>query len=633
MILNIHHKTDRYEIVELLHTDRGGYREVYKGIENDGSPVILIAYANDLIKDEGLKHTMDMEFELYDCMRTSTFLRFRKVDETRNEDGLTVRFAVLEYVACESLEHVLAKGKLRTEDAWGIFKSVVMGLNELNFYIEGACHFNICPSTVYVHYDEQGKAEGLLGGLQFVSNDYKNHSNVDINLLDRIYSAPETCMGTLQPESMTFSLALLLATMLQGFHPWKMDTDKNGYIAFIRMRRSKPTLELPKELAECIRKALSPDRGKRYKTLTDFVNAVMCYSGEVMPNSYECFGQTNPKKDTKKKVLADTKKKKEEVKIDDDAEDMDQHNNNATEPKSTVKFTQKRGEGFKAVAGMESLKKELRRDFIDVVNNQDMAKRYKIQIPNLLFYGIPGTGKTYLAERLSEEIGMDYSLIKPSDFANIYVHGGQSLIRQLFDNARKQARKNKRGVLLVFDEVDAVCPQRTVENRENQAGEVAEMLTQLNNCTNDHVYCIGTTNCLSRIDKAIMRTGRFDRIIYFGLPDKDAREALFNYELSVRPHADDINMTRLATLTEGFTASDITYIVGESARVAFEKTIQTNSQAALDIDQSIIEGVIAQSTPSVSASDLRDYERMRDEYVTGKSQQRRNPIGFNAVRQ
>lgn len=632
MILDIHHKTDRYEVVELLHTDKGGYREVFKAVENDGSPVILIAYANDLIKDEGLKHTMDMEFDLYDGMRTSAFLRMREVDETRNAKGLTVRFAVLEYVECESLEHVLAKGRLKAEDAWSIFKSVVMGLNELDFYATGSCHFNICPSTVYVHYDEQGKAEGLLGGLQFVTDKYRIHSNVDMSLLDRLYRAPETYMGTLYPESMQFSLALLLATMLQGHHPWALESDKNGYLAFVRMRRSKPTLELPKEFAESIKKALSTNRGNRYKTFTEFVDALMSHSGEVMPNTYECFGQSHPKKEKKKDVNTETKSEKKDIKINRDTEEMEQYSS-TTEPKLTLKFASKKGEGFKAIAGMENLKKELRRDFIDVVNHQDMASQYKIQIPGLLFYGPPGTGKSYVAQRLSEELGMDFTLISPSDFASIYVHGSQSLIRQLFDNARKQAKKNKRGVLLVFDEMDAVCPQRTEANIENQASEVAEMLTQLNTCRNDKVYCIGTTNCLKRIDKAVIRKGRIDKIFYFGLPDMEARKALLEYELSTRPHADDIDMAHLATLTEGLTSSDISYVVGESARQAFEKAISTNSQEAVDIDQSIIEDVIANTTPSVSASDLKDYERMRDEYVTGKSQQRRNPIGFNAVRQ
>jgi len=225
---------------------------------------------------------------------------------------------------------------------------------------------------------------------------------------------------------------------------------------------------------------------------------------------------------------------------------------------------------------------------------------------------------------------MDYSLVKPSDLANIYVHGSQTLIRQLFDKARNQAKKSHKGVLLIFDEMDAVCPQRTTDNHDNQAGEVAEFLTQINNCADDNVYLIGTTNCLARIDKAVIRKGRIDKVVYFGLPDKEARTALFEYELGKRPYSANIDMVRLSDLTAGYAASDITYIVEECARMAFEQAIHAQSNEAVEITQSLVEDVISKTQSSVSPSDLRQYERVRDEYIGGKAKQRR-PIGFTVM--
>ena len=273
------------------------------------------------------------------------------------------------------------------------------------------------------------------------------------------------------------------------------------------------------------------------------------------------------------------------------------------------------------------LKKKLSRDFVDIVSNKELAKEYDILPPNMLFFGPPGTGKTYISQRLAEECGLGFCAVKPSDVASVWVHGGQMLLKQLFDRAAQVAAENKKGCLLLIDEFDAVAPVRSVEDHNHQAGEVAELLTQLNNCIEKNVYVIGTTNFINRIDKAVIRKGRVDEVVFIGMPDAECRRQIFELELNKRPHEDDIDMELLSKLTDGYTSSDISYMVKESARNSFEASIQTESKQAVKISQAMIEDVISKTKPSVSADEVRQYEKMRDEYIRKNGSERRR-IGF-----
>ena len=169
-------------------------------------------------------------------------------------------------------------------------------------------------------------------------------------------------------------------------------------------------------------------------------------------------------------------------------------------------------------------------------------------------------------------------------------------------------------------------PKRTSENRDQQAGEVAEFLVQLNDCVEKNVYVIGTTNCLDRIDKAVIRKGRIDQVIYIGMPDDECRRQLFEIELQKRPHEKTIDFGELARLTKGYTSSDISYIVKETARNAFDACLKGKAKRVVKISQEMITDVISVTRPSVSDADVARYEKMRDEYVNHQNERRK--IGF-----
>lgn len=626
MILDLNAKIEGYTLSELIYSDKGGYREVYKAWQEDRTPVVLIVYAVDRLPDRDLTLLPDKEFDYHAHLVSEMFPAMACTGECEVQNRGKIRYCVVEHRDALPLEEELTKDRFRVVDAWRVFQDLVIGLHEIAHYGQGACHFNLCPQTAFVCRQEDGTARAVLGGLQFVSRNFTRNPDIDLNLLNPCYRAPESVFEAITPRCMQFSLALLLATMLQGFHPWNVESGMGAFRIFGRMRRNKPRLNLPSDLTRCLGKALETAADNRFDTMDEFVTEVMKLSPFELPSAYTCFDSHHQDPSTgsisNEPILPRSSDAAQENGLD-----IPVKVGGETASRISVRAASKSGPGFSAVAGMDSLKAALRRDYIDVVNNRELAKQYGIKVPNLLFYGPPGVGKTYIAERLSEELNIDYSLVRPSDLGSIYIHGSQSLIRQLFDKARKQAARNRKGVLLVFDEMDAVCSRRGTDENENLAGEVAEMLTQLNNCVDDQVFCIGTTNCLDRMDKAIIRKGRMDKIIYFDLPDAEAREALFRYELSSRPHVGEIDLNRLSALTDGFTSSDISYVAGECARRAFASTLHDPSHKLVAIEQSLMEKVIAGTRPSVSKQDLKHYELVRDEYAAGNSPERR-PIGF-----
>lgn len=292
--------------------------------------------------------------------------------------------------------------------------------------------------------------------------------------------------------------------------------------------------------------------------------------------------------------------------------------------RTCARIAKAEGRGFGDVAGMADLKSRLRRDFVSILEHKDLALAYGITPPNgLLLYGAPGCGKTFIARKVAEESGLNFSLVKPSDLGSTFIHGTQTMIADLFRQAEAQAP-----TVLCLDEIDAMIPRRSGDERLlNNAGEVNEFLTQMNNCAERGIYVIGMTNRPDRIDPAMLRKGRFDELVYIPMPDRAARREMFALELERRPTA-DTDLDRLAALTERYTAGDIAYIVKEASREKFERCLADSRTEPDPLDQQTLERVIARTRPSVSSDDLREYEKMHARLSQRNDRAQRRCIGY-----
>ena len=169
------------------------------------------------------------------------------------------------------------------------------------------------------------------------------------------------------------------------------------------------------------------------------------------------------------------------------------------------------GHGFGDIAGMNELKEFVTEGFINVLKNRKCAEVYGIKPPSMLFYGPAGCGKTFFAEKMAEEIGINFMKIVPDDLACTWVHGTQQKIGEVFKDAEKKAP-----TLLFFDEFDAMVPKRSGdEANQHYDSEVNEFLCMLNNASERGVYVLAATNHPERIDKAVLRTGRIDEMVYY----------------------------------------------------------------------------------------------------------------------
>ena len=288
------------------------------------------------------------------------------------------------------------------------------------------------------------------------------------------------------------------------------------------------------------------------------------------------------------------------------------------------KPVQKSSNGFGDVAGMDELKQMVTEDFINVLNNQECAKAFGITPPSMLFYGPSGCGKTFFAEKIAEEVGISFMKIVPDDLASTLIHGTQEKIGEVFRKAERKAP-----VLVFFDEFDAMVPQRSNDDRNYQNGEINEFLCMLNNAAEKGIYVLAATNHPERIDKAVLRTGRIDEIIYVDMPDTKARESLFRLELSKLPAAHNIDYERLADLTKGYNCSDISYIVKVASRKMFNASIKEKDLPYKVITQPLLEEAIAGKSPSVSSRDLREYERVRNELSPKDKGCKQVAVGFH----
>ncbi len=222
---------------------------------------------------------------------------------------------------------------------------------------------------------------------------------------------------------------------------------------------------------------------------------------------------------------------------------------------------------FDDVAGADEEKEELQ-EIVEFLRDPQRFTALGARIPKgVLLVGPPGTGKTLIAKAVAGEAGVHFLSISGSDFVELYVGVGASRVRDLFDQAKKEAP-----AIVFIDEIDAVGRQRGTGlggGHDEREQTLNQLLVEMDGFgSNEGVVVMAATNRQDILDPALLRPGRFDRQIYVGLPDIKGREAILKVHAKDKPLAEDVSLREVARGTGGFTGADLENLMNEAALLA-----------------------------------------------------------------
>ena len=219
---------------------------------------------------------------------------------------------------------------------------------------------------------------------------------------------------------------------------------------------------------------------------------------------------------------------------------------------------------FSRVAGLEEEKEELE-EVVDFLKNPQKYTSVGARIPKgLLLVGPPGTGKTLLAKAVAGEAGVPFFSISGSDFVEMFVGVGASRVRDLFEEAKKNAP-----CIVFIDEIDAVARRRGAGmggGHDEREQTLNQLLVEMDGFgINEGIIVMAATNRVDILDPAILRPGRFDRKVAVGRPDVKGREEILKVHSKEKPLGEDVDLHRVAQTTSGFTGADLENLMNEAA--------------------------------------------------------------------
>jgi transitional endoplasmic reticulum ATPase len=233
---------------------------------------------------------------------------------------------------------------------------------------------------------------------------------------------------------------------------------------------------------------------------------------------------------------------------------------------------------FADVGGMESVKQEVRDTVGLMLQHPDEAERYGIEWNGILLHGPPGVGKTFFAEAIAGEYGLNLIHVSTGDLVSSLQGGSAQNIDKAFDTALQNLP-----CLLFFDEFDSVAQRRGDTPDQESRRTVNQLLTSLEAHREEReLLVVAASNELEHLDPAVIRPGRFDRHIRVDLPDAPARRAIFEAELDERPVAEGIDLEELVRRTEGMTPATISKVVDSAALDVFKEAASSGRQLLLD---------------------------------------------------
>ncbi|MBU0535697.1 MAG: CDC48 family AAA ATPase [Nanoarchaeota archaeon] len=265
------------------------------------------------------------------------------------------------------------------------------------------------------------------------------------------------------------------------------------------------------------------------------------------------------------------------------------------------------------VGGLDTVKQELKEAVEWPLNYPDSFKRMGIKPPRgILLYGAPGTGKTMLAKAVANESNANFILVKGPELLSMWVGESERGVRKVFQRAREVAP-----AIIFFDEIDSLAPRRGMAQGAHVTETVVnQMLTEMDGLTEMHdVVVMAATNRPDMLDTALLRPGRFDRIILAPVPDIKTRENIFKIHTTNMP-LKSVDLIKLAEKTEGYVGADIEAICREAAILALRKDIK-----AKEVGMKNFEEALKKVSPSVTKEIDKEYQDLQDKFRQARAKE------------
>ncbi|MBP2029865.1 transitional endoplasmic reticulum ATPase [Methanohalophilus levihalophilus] len=264
------------------------------------------------------------------------------------------------------------------------------------------------------------------------------------------------------------------------------------------------------------------------------------------------------------------------------------------------------------IGGLEAEKQELKEAVEWPLQYPELFEATATRPPKgILLFGPPGTGKTLLAKAAACESGVNIISIKGPELLSRYVGDSEKAVRETFRKAKQAAP-----TIIFFDEIDSIAPLRG--NTDDSGGServVSQILTEIDGIEDlKDIVIIAATNRPDRVDPALLRPGRLDRLIHINIPDKAGREQIFRIHSKGKPLAEDVDLKSLAEMTEGYGGADIDAICREASMLAIRETVEQGksreeiraSASSIQIHESHFLEAIKKVKPSKDSSNEED---------------------------
>jgi SpoVK/Ycf46/Vps4 family AAA+-type ATPase len=269
---------------------------------------------------------------------------------------------------------------------------------------------------------------------------------------------------------------------------------------------------------------------------------------------------------------------------------------------------------FKDIGGLEDVKREVKNALMVPLLEPEMATKYGVKpTKGIMLFGPPGCGKTLMLRAVASDLNVEMIGIKCSDVMSKWYGESENLIANLYEEARSRAP-----CILFLDEIDAIAKRRDFYSTDDVTPRVLSiMLSEMDGMDEaEGIIVVATTNMPDLVDPALMRPGRFDKVIYVPPPDEESRGEILKVHLKGKFVSDNIDTGVLAKNTKGFSGADIANLVREASSAGLERALETKKPQPITMQDLVT--VLNEIKPSVTPKMIKMYDKLRHEYERKK---------------